>query len=391
MSSFGTNVSALTADDTFYNGNNILFYDPDYQGLQGCLAGGDDGAGTNTAPTVNLDGLDKNERVKAIFQGLIAGGMNAVQASAVLGNIYIESGRSFDPNVYEGGVDRPSSGYGIVQWTGPRRTNIENYAKQQGIAKSDLGLQIKFLLKEYNDSYKAQLAGTPFDAGTNVADATRSWMLIFERPLLVGNNPAQINERMAAGKKIYDTYKDTVTAQTPADDATATGEGCDATDGAGGDASGGGAVNGDILKTAEGYAWPGPRSGTAKSQARTSYQLAKPKYSPGTTWSDCGGFVATVMLSSGVDPNFPDHSVNAQARYMRSHPEKYRIIPLTSLAQVQPGDLIVENSTDHIEIVKNGATGIDASLGERIPSTRPTGIGWMLAQGSFIARYTGGK
>lgn len=380
--------AAYSKDDTFYNNNDILFYDPNYSNNL-CSATGSDSP-TSPSGATGIDSLKPSPNLQAIFQGLINGGMNAVQAAAVMGNMYTESAHAFNPDVYESGKNIPSAGYGLVQWTNNRpdytsgrRTNLFNFATQQGMPASSLDLQVKFVLKEYNESYKSQLSSSAFSEGTNVADATRAWMEIYERPLLRGDDPAKINsERIPAAEKIY-TFYSSLAPSTTAPDATSGG--CSETSASAG--------SGDIVTTAQSLAWPASKGisdgDNQMSQAMPAYQTAKPKYAPEGLPSDCGAFVATVMHMSGVDLDFPNYQVHVQAEYVKAHPEKYKIIENAQLSDIQPGDILMLNNTDHIEIAQGGAVGIDASNGSRIPSVRPAGAQWMISNGSFIARHIG--
>jgi len=109
----------------------------------------------------------------------------------------------------------------------------------------------------------------------------------------------------------------------------------------------GGVVAGNIVKTALGLAWPNGGHGKEQADATPAYQTAMPKAQGGDpgndAWSDCGVFVATVMISSGADPNYVKRTTGDQMAYMQSHPELYQPINATSSAQLQPGDIFVDS------------------------------------------------
>ena len=67
--------------------------------------------------------------------------------SAVLSNLFFES--SFNPNASSPG----GFYYGIVQWGGGRKTNLENYAASLGVDRSDLKAQLDFMKQELNMAY----------------------------------------------------------------------------------------------------------------------------------------------------------------------------------------------------------------------------------------------
>jgi hypothetical protein len=360
-------------DEAFYSSNDILFYNPDAS--SSCSST----ASTSTASVPLTD----NPPLKQIFQLLINGGMNAGQASAVMGNMYAESG--FNSDRHEIGNDL---GYGLVQWTNHpigsstgRRTNLEKFAASKGVPNSDIPMQIEYLLNEYNSSYKSSLNSTPFKDGTDIAASTKAWMMIFEIPAMSpANDPAALNsKRIPAADTIYGLYS----SLAPLSSGVTT-SGCNVT--------GNGAVAGNIVATALNLALTSPvKDGTtSKSDARDTYQTAKQQYNPTTDWTDCGGFVSTVMKASGVDPNYP-LGTSVEADYVRAHPEKYTIINNPSLtgSDLQPGDILISTTAGHT-MLYTGQTGTpyaDASLGGRVPSVRLSTDGvWMLQRNAFIAR-----
>jgi hypothetical protein len=356
-------LSVFAIDTAFYSSNDILF-------------SGEDAASDCSTNTVTASlSLTDTPELKNIFQLLINGGMNTGQAAAVMGNMYAES--SFNSDRHEVGND---IGYGLVQWSFGRRTNLENFAKQKGVPVSDVAMQIEFLLNEYNDSYKSRLDTTAFKDGTDIAASTESWMKIFEAPKMSpANDPAALNsKRIPAAVAVYGFYKSL------APSTTVTSSGCNAT--------GNGAVAGNIVATALNLALTSPVANgkTQKSDARDTYQIAKPQYNPSVDWTDCGGFVSTVMKASGVDPNYPI-GTGTQAAYVKSHPEKYTIItnPAKDGSNLQPGDILVSTQVGHT-ILYTGQAGTpyaDASLGDRVPSVRPSSLGiWMLNNGAIVAR-----
>jgi hypothetical protein len=57
--------------------------------------------------------------------------------------------------------------------------------------------------------------------------------------------------------------------------------------------------------------------------------------------TDCGVFVATVMVMSGVDKDYPRRGTDAQLPYLRNS-GKYEIYDnLTNVSQLQPGDIFI--------------------------------------------------
>lgn len=360
-------INVLAVTDSFFSANDILFYSRDSV----CVTS------TNTSGLSSPVTVNKSPELERIFQLLVDGEMNAGQAAAVMGNMYTETGGSFSGDQHEAGND---IGYGLAQWSFGRRTNLEAFAEQKGVPPSDIPMQIEFLINEYSSSYKARLDDTPFKDGSDIAASTTAWMRIFEAPMEEPlNDPAKLNsERIPAANIIYGYYGGLAHGS-----ATAVA-GCNPSEN--------GVVAGDIVNTALGLALTSPATNgmTSKADARDTYQTAKEQYNPASDWTDCGGFVSTVLKSSGVDPNYP-MGTSIQATYVRSHPEKYVVIEDPSLdgTDLQPGDILISTDVGHT-ILYTGQQAYpyaDASLGERVPSVRPsTGGIWMLENGAIIAR-----
>jgi|GEM_PF-5717152 len=154
----------------------------------------------------------------------------------------------------------------------------------------------------------------------------------------------------------------------------------------GGDTTGGttscgsGIFGGDIVKTAIGLAWPSGDHGPNKSDATPEYQTALPRYNSATDdYSDCGGFVATVMHASGADTDYVGVYVPSQYDYVsKTAAAKYQIIRnVQDTTQLQAGDILMyvnlSNPGDsHTFIYVGQQSGFDgdgaaASLGGHVP------------------------
>lgn len=356
-------LQVLAIDESFYSKNDILFSNPD---AVECATG----SATSAAVSGGINSIIKSPNLELIFSALVTGGLNGVQAAAVMGNMYAESGFNSDARESNG------IGYGLAQWSFGRRTAMENYV---GNPTSNTAKQVEFLLKEYNESYKSRLSETEFENATDIAMATTAWMMKFEVPAMRPvNDPAALNsKRIPAAQKVYELYKDLSPANSPV-----TITNC---------SSGNGAVSGSIVDTALGFAQttPVPNGKASKSDALMSYQTAKQSLNPGTQWSDCGAFVATVMIASGVDPNYAKVGVSgAQIPYVRSHPEKYQIIENpTGVNDLQPGDILLTTSHTLIYTGKTPYPGVDASLNQRVPGVRPmSSITWIINNNAIVAR-----
>ena len=74
-------------------------------------------------------------------------GLNAAAACGVLANIKAES--SFRPNAYNSN----GGSYGICQWTGGRKTRLQNYCEDNGLDYTTLYGQLRFLEYELQNYY----------------------------------------------------------------------------------------------------------------------------------------------------------------------------------------------------------------------------------------------
>ena len=369
-------------DPLYYSSNNILFYNPEDTSC------GD--ADLYDGPT-DISGLENNAANKAIFEKLLTSDpnrINAVMAAAIMGNMYGES--NLDPTASE---EPDGPGYGLAQWsTDGRKKGLENYASEQGGEQSDALIQTGYLLKEYNEAYAVLLKGTDFDNASDITKATTKWMEIFENPLeQTGEDPSGLNSRrVPAAIAIYGYYKDlyvpdgTVTAE-------ATASNCSS-----------GVAAGDITATAIGLALtePFPNGSYERSSAltaatgytvsRDTFQAAKPEYNPSVAWTDCGGFIATIMRASGVDPEYASVGVSVQREYVRTHSEKYLIIENPTVADLQPGDILYVDGHTTMYTGAETYPNVDASYGERVPSVRNSGNHlWMLGRNATLARFIG--
>ncbi len=137
-----------------------------------------------------------------------------------------------------------------------------------------------------------------------------------------------------------------------------------------------GIVAGDIVQTALSFAKSEPvENGVNQiSDAIPEYVSAINQYNPGASVADCGMFVGTVMIASGVDSNYPKSGTSIQLDYVKSNPDKYLVIDNPQRNNLEAGDiLIVNNGEDHHTMIYTGNSpypAVDASQDERVPSVR---------------------
>ena len=108
--------------------------------------------------------------------------LNEAGASGVLSNLFFES--SFNPNASSPG----GFYYGIVQWGGGRKTNLENYAASLGVDRSDLKAQLDFMKQELNMAYYRSVYNDLLSVD-NTADGASQAADIFKRRYEVASDP----------------------------------------------------------------------------------------------------------------------------------------------------------------------------------------------------------
>lgn len=130
---------------------------------QGIIAGllGGMGGGAGAFPAAPSDGnptvsdyadtrvkMAAGEGADAIRQGLVARGMQPHVADAFVMNFQDESG--LNPGINEANPIVPGSrgGFGLAQWTGPRRKALEAFAAERGVPVADTDAQLDFLMSE---------------------------------------------------------------------------------------------------------------------------------------------------------------------------------------------------------------------------------------------------
>lgn len=152
---------------------------------------------------------------------------NEYGAAGVMGNLYAESAlnpknlqNSYEKKLkmtdaeYTSAVDNGSytnfvkdkAGYGLCQWTfWSRKEKLLRKAKEQGVSIGNLELQLDYLFDELETSYKGVL--NTLKNATSVAEASKSFMLGFERP--ANQTPANQKKRAEYGDLYWIKYSGT--------------------------------------------------------------------------------------------------------------------------------------------------------------------------------------
>ena len=115
-----------------------------------------------------------------VLQGLIARGVPAHIAQGIVANMIAESGLDTGINEIAPLVPGSRGGYGLNQWTGPRRVQYEAFAKARGVDPSDLNAQLDFTLWELQNTEKA--AYGKLQGAQTAEEAARIYSDAFLRP-----------------------------------------------------------------------------------------------------------------------------------------------------------------------------------------------------------------
>lgn len=144
--------------------------------------------------------------------------------------------------------------------------------------------------------------------------------------------------------------------------------------GSGGICGGVGEGNGDLNSTALALAWPlgtpNNKTGCNGNQACGGTRIkgiANPAYAEALKkiygenmgymgqGLACNQFVASVVIYSGVDPNFPTGVTDDQQSYMESHPEKWQALGKSvDTSVLKAGDILVNNVHVKMVVEDNG-------------------------------------
>ena len=122
----------------------------------GCAAGhnavGNGNAWSNdigeTADTGQVSTRVSSATEQEIYQGLRARGLSDAAAKGIIANMIAES--NLNPGINEIAPLVPGSrgGFGLIQWTGPRRRALEAEAQRRGVSVNNLDFQLDYLIIE---------------------------------------------------------------------------------------------------------------------------------------------------------------------------------------------------------------------------------------------------
>lgn len=183
-------------------------------------------------------------------------GLTPAQAAGVVGNMLTES--SGDPT-----ADNASGHYGLFQWGGGRRDNLQLFAQQNGISMSSVNTQLNFAWYELTNSYPGAL--TALKSTKSPADAAVTFQYDYEVCCQPGGDCSQcdIQGRINHANAVYTQG----TGQTPSQLSS------DLTGATAGSAGAGGSSDNPCVV---GWNWPsvGPLGGGNVCLWRTSWTRA---------------------------------------------------------------------------------------------------------------------
>ncbi|BCG66385.1 tail length tape-measure protein [Staphylococcus phage vB_SsapH-Golestan101-M] len=174
--------------------NLLTRWEQSIQEAKGLDTGGDSDSGDSGGSASDVGG----EGAEKIYKFLKGKGLSDNQAAAVMGNLYQES--KLDPNA----VNSSSGAYGIAQWTGARKTGLDNFAKKQGKKSSDLDVQLDYLWKEMESGYDADmLRNAGWSENASLEKNTTAFANGFER---MGADEAMMSTRTNQAKAYKKKY-----------------------------------------------------------------------------------------------------------------------------------------------------------------------------------------
>lgn len=178
---------------------------------------------------------------KKIWDYLKSKGFNDYSVSGIMGNLFAESGLmpnnlqdtgnrklGMTDDEYVSAIDNgsytkeqfiyDSQGAFLCQWTyWTRKKALYEYAKSKNVSIGNLEMQLDFMLKELNESYKSVL--NTLKVATSVKQASDVFMVKYESP--ADQSESAKNKRASYGQKYYDKYAKNDTKNNTANEANA--------------------------------------------------------------------------------------------------------------------------------------------------------------------------
>ncbi|MFA5875256.1 MAG: phage tail tip lysozyme [Candidatus Margulisiibacteriota bacterium] len=140
---------------------------------------------------------------KVILQGLLDRGLSPAYAAAVAGNAAQESG--FNTHA----VGDNGNALGLLQWNGPRKQKLVNFANSKGVDVADPNTQMDYFIEEMKSPEYAKLH-EHLNSLNNPRQAAFTFSKRYERPR---NESANNGHRMSAADSFFKMISPISTAQ----------------------------------------------------------------------------------------------------------------------------------------------------------------------------------
>lgn len=135
---------------------------------------------------------------RSLMQGLVQRGFTKEEASAIVGNLWAESG-------FRTNATNPKSGaFGLMQWLGGRKSRLYSYAAEKGKSVTDANLQLDYIKWELRggNAYETAQFQKAMAYGSSVADKTRGFAYEVERASS-GELSSSMSKRVGAAESVY--------------------------------------------------------------------------------------------------------------------------------------------------------------------------------------------
>lgn len=160
--------------------------------------------------------------------------------------------------------------------------------------------------------------------------------------------------------------------------------------------------SGDITEAAMHLAWDDKVELSHSSAADHGREDSKPEFVEAADtindarntayYTDCGVYVATVMLTSGIDPSFPPRGTGVQLPYLRNS-DDYEFFTPESEGELESGDILIADGHIYIYTGERHAGNDGRALGASLYTRPPSGHDFYLTDNVngqyYAARYTG--
>lgn len=183
-------------DETFFESNDVLFYNPCEAGTACRVSGGS-----------LLEGANNEEKVYNFFHSK---GLSPPQIAGAMGNISVESAGTYDPEIVEGGgkesdPSKVSGGWGIIQWTpGSKIIGLLKTAKIT-TPPNELSTQLDLVWWHMNNTSPPGVKNMieHYQTLTSIEEATKDYMDKMEAPNAA---TAHLDARIAKANLIFGKY-----------------------------------------------------------------------------------------------------------------------------------------------------------------------------------------